>query len=506
MASKNETSPGIEKNVGPWFCISAMLFTAMAAGMGWGIRGQYGHETGAMMAGTLAALTLLLFFAKDASALAASRAAAMAAVAIGVGGSTTYAQSIGLTQAPQLIGNWEAWRWGMLGLFIKGGIWIGYFGLFLGMGLGGKRYRALEMLIIIAGAIGLVFLGTWWINTPFDPAHKILPKIYFSYSWYFEPDNANLKPRPENWGGLLTALVGLTAYVGIVRRDWLAVRLAFCAFLAGGIGQAGGQCIQSYNRWNPDAFSGGWLSQFEVVRSINWWNMMETGFGFVFGGLIALAVWLNRRSIAIDRVPDDVTLSPTIEAGLLAVHMVLLLAAEFLKVPSGVAGEIIPFDFYIDYGLVMCLLPLVGIAGGKFWPTVLLLIVVAAPIMGKEMRDLCMRGLPNYPRFSESFGWLIFVIIPIAILVVVATALLSRIGKLRSQTFAAVTLLTTTWLYFGLNTFFFGYAWPWKPLSEWTYRTPNQLIFIICTVALTLLSIRALVVQRRLPTAGDEIR
>ena len=34
----------------------AMLLTAMAGGMGWGIRGQYGHETGAMIAGVLVAV------------------------------------------------------------------------------------------------------------------------------------------------------------------------------------------------------------------------------------------------------------------------------------------------------------------------------------------------------------------------------------------------------------------------------------------------------------------
>jgi hypothetical protein len=28
-----------------------MLLAAMAGGLAWGIRGQYGHETGAMMAG-----------------------------------------------------------------------------------------------------------------------------------------------------------------------------------------------------------------------------------------------------------------------------------------------------------------------------------------------------------------------------------------------------------------------------------------------------------------------
>ena len=31
-----------------------LVLTAAAGGMGWGIRGQYGHETGAMIAGVLA--------------------------------------------------------------------------------------------------------------------------------------------------------------------------------------------------------------------------------------------------------------------------------------------------------------------------------------------------------------------------------------------------------------------------------------------------------------------
>jgi hypothetical protein len=54
----------------------------------------------------------------------------------------TYGQTIGLTQDPALVGNYAALRWGLLGLAIKGGIWIGFAGVFLGMGLGGVRYRA----------------------------------------------------------------------------------------------------------------------------------------------------------------------------------------------------------------------------------------------------------------------------------------------------------------------------------------------------------------------------
>ena len=490
--TKNPAIP-LESTDSPWYCLSAMLFTAMAAGLGWGIRGQYGHESGAMIAGAMASVTLMLFFARNASAIAAARAAAMATVAIGIGGCETYAQSVGLTHDPQFVGNWAALRWGMLGLFIKGGIWIGFFGVFLGMGLGGKRYKPLEICLLVLALIGLVFAGRWLINSPFDPSNKILPRIYFSSSWYFEPDRVDLKPRPEIWGGLITALLGLVAYAGLVRRDRLAVRLAIWAFVAGGIGQAGGQCIQSFHSWNPDLFSKGALSGVALFKEFNWWNMMETGFGCVFGAIVALGVWFNRRLIAIDRVSDDAPMGPTLEIALCSLHLVLLLTAEFLKVPDD-AGGFIPFWIYVDYGLIMCLIPLVGISGGRFWPFLQLLVVVAAPIMGKEMRELCFRDGGDYPPFPETLGWLIFVMAPMAILVTIATGLITRLaGGLRSTVFGAVTLLAIIWLFFGLNTFFFGFAWPWEPLKDWTYRTPNQLIFMVFTGFLSVLSLRFLI-------------
>ncbi len=43
--------------------LAPMFFASLAGGMGWGIRGQYGHETGAMLAGRLVALVLVYFFA-----------------------------------------------------------------------------------------------------------------------------------------------------------------------------------------------------------------------------------------------------------------------------------------------------------------------------------------------------------------------------------------------------------------------------------------------------------
>ena len=54
----------------------AMLLTAMAGGMGWGIRGQYGHETGAMIAGVLVASVLVMLFCSRFNTLSSARAIA----------------------------------------------------------------------------------------------------------------------------------------------------------------------------------------------------------------------------------------------------------------------------------------------------------------------------------------------------------------------------------------------------------------------------------------------
>ena len=41
----------------PWW--QPVVFASLAGGMAWGIRGQYGHETGAMIAGVLVSLTIV---------------------------------------------------------------------------------------------------------------------------------------------------------------------------------------------------------------------------------------------------------------------------------------------------------------------------------------------------------------------------------------------------------------------------------------------------------------
>ncbi len=451
-----------------------MLLAALAGGMGWGIRGQYGHETGAMIAGLLVGLVLVLLFRPSAASLPAARAVALCAAAIGFGGAMTYGQTVGFTQNPEVVGNWAALRWGMLGLGLKGALWIGFAGAFLGMGLSGVRYHPREIAMVLGGMLLLMLLGMWVLNMPFDPANRVVPRIYFSADWSWYPAaGAELKPRREFWGGFLLALIGLVLYVGWFRRDRLAQNMAFWGCV-GGVGFPMGQSLQAWHAWNRDLFREGTLAQIDKV--INWWNFMETTFGLVMGASLALGLWLNRRRIAALAEPGEVTMKPAIEFGLFGLQLALLFLWEFV--------EVVPLNAVGDLGIPLSLIPIIGILGGRYWPYLMALPVVAFTILGKTATHM------GFPPPNSAIGVGVFMVMPTAILTVIAMRY-SRAGSAHpngeARNFLRPALLLTTWLYFGLNYAFFEFPWPWQ---TWTVRTPNAMIFTVCAVALTWAALR----------------
>lgn len=447
-----------------------VLLGAMAGGMGWGIRGQYGHETGAMIAGLLVSLVLVFLFCPKAALLQAARAVAFGTIAMGLGGSMTYGQTIGLTQNPGLVGNWEAWRWGMLGLAIKGAVWIGFGGLFLGMGMGGVRYTWRSMALVMALVFALYGIGWWALNSPFDPANKLLPRLYFSASWHWQPDaGPELRPRPEVWGGLLVALAGAWAWAGWVRRDRLARILTLWGMI-GGLGFPLGQCLQSFHAWNPDSFRVGVWATLDPV--MNWWNWMETTFGAVMGACLALGLWLNRRHVApLDAAATD-PITPGIEWALAAAHVTMLVIGEFSAI--GWANKL------YDPGIVIALIPIVAVAGGRWWPFLLVLPVTLVPIAGKTIRSLVY----DAHAIDPLVGWAVYGVAPVLVATVAAVWCGRRVEPgVRGRAFARWALLLSAWLYFGLNFAMFRFPWPW---DTWTARTPNVLFFTACLLGLTL--------------------
>ena len=450
-----------------------VLFAAMAGGMAWGIRGQYGHETGAMIAGLLMSLTLVCLLHPRPGSLQAVRAVALGTVAMGFGGTMTYGQTVGLTHDTVLVGNWAALRWWMLGLAIKGGIWIGFAGVFLGMGLGGVRYRSRDMLVLMLAMVGAAVLGAYLLNLPFDPSNKRLPMLYFSDHWFWEP--GELKPRRELWGGLLFALVTAAVYAGWFRRDRLARNMALWGFLGGALGFPAGQTLQAYHAWNPEFFQTGLWAL--VGSHINWWNMMETTFGTVMGAVLGLGLWLNRAKIQAAEDAEHTYLPASIEGILLALHLPLLILVEFAAIPA--------VDLFYDIGIIMGIIPMVAIVGGRWWPYLQIFPITLLPIAGKTLRQLVY----HEQAIGPVGGWALYLVVPMSIAVLFAIgAVRKRAGGELGNAFLRYALLCCTWLYFLLNYAFFHFPWPW---AQWTGRTPNGIIFTVYALGLTAMVLMA---------------
>lgn len=418
------------------------------------------------MAGLLVCLTLCLAMARHLDSRTVARAAAWGAVAMGLGGSMTYGQTVGLTHDPVHVGHWEVLRWGMLGLGIKGALWIGFGGAFLGMGLGGTRYGVRELILVWLGLLAVCALGIWMFNEPFDPARRILPWLYFSADWRWLP-NAVLKPRREVWGGFLLALAGLLAWTGWVRRDGLAWRMGLWGCLGGAVGFPLGQCIQAFHAWNLPLFAEGWGVRVAAVT--NWWNFMETTFGATMGGALALGLWLNRHRIRA--ASDDGNRIPRgIEWMALCIHLVLLVGEEFTDARWAAEAY--------DFGLMLGFIPLVLIAGGRLWPWWVLFPIILIPIAGKTFRNVAEESA----AFSGWMPMLLFVGLPLLSALAVGEFLRRRsCRRLEASAWLPEALAFVVVIYFGLNFVFFRWPWPWLP---WTPRTPNALVFSACALLL----------------------
>jgi hypothetical protein len=252
--------------------ISPLLFVfvpALSLSLGWGIRGQYGGQRGALIAGALFGLALGVVSGHSSP----MRFAAVAAVAMSFGGAMTYGQTIGLTHdEPRSPTYWL----GMTGLAVKGVVWMGNAGVWIGIASGYAMYAPVEVVLLAVGQFLLGLAGVGLLNRPHDPPER-LPRIYFSKRY-------DEKPRVEWWGGLLVGYIGLLLYAFIVKHDVFAAGLGLFGAV-GGFGFPLGQSVQAWARYR-EPFGR------RVQRWCDWWKAMELTFGFVAGATIAFGWWV----------------------------------------------------------------------------------------------------------------------------------------------------------------------------------------------------------------------
>ncbi|WP_266365840.1 hypothetical protein [Tellurirhabdus rosea] len=98
---------------------STLLLVGLSLSIGWGIRGNFGHEYGAAFAGCLAAFTVCLLSGRPDWRERVFYVAFLGAIGWGFGGSISYMQVISFTESGHLPSQW----FGYTGLFLIGFLW-----------------------------------------------------------------------------------------------------------------------------------------------------------------------------------------------------------------------------------------------------------------------------------------------------------------------------------------------------------------------------------------------
>lgn len=284
-------------------------FIGISLSIGWGVRGNFGHETGAMIPGALAAMAVALLSGRPDWHRRIAYFGFFGALGWSFGGSISYMQVIAYTHSGHSLSVW----YGFACLFVIGFLWAA-------MGGAGTALPAVlsrERLTEFFAPLSAIFAAWWgqslveafidthpsdfrqqnplyWYDTDWlgvlvamgavlllaavrrrlNCASKLV--LYMGVGWWVSflllVVTLHLRmtpPRGDNWAGCLGAVIGLFVYLG--RHQLGAVAWATLATgIVGGLGFAGATMLKLVE------VSGG--------GQTNWHSILEQTYG-LFNGL-----------------------------------------------------------------------------------------------------------------------------------------------------------------------------------------------------------------------------
>lgn len=301
--------------------VSLFALTALSLSIGWGIRGNFGHEIGAMTPGALGAMAAVLMSGRDDWLPRIAHFGFFGALGWSFGGSISYMHVIGYTHS----GDSMSVLYGFACLFVIGFLW----GAVGGAGTAMPALLNRDQLQGFFGPLSAIFIA--WIVQDVIEERVIAAASDFRQEsplyWY-----------DTDWLAALLAVVAVVAFA-LIRRRWsdatsLILHMAigwWCGFLllvlvlgwrmtpprgdnwAGCVGMVGGMLLFFQRRgWTGMTFAtlltgfvGGFgfavatLFKLIEIRSgwnTNWHSILEQTYGLINGLGIALTMfWLARR-------------------------------------------------------------------------------------------------------------------------------------------------------------------------------------------------------------------
>lgn len=375
-----ETRPPAAKARTPALRVGAVLLVALSLSIGWGVRGNWGHEFGAMIPGALAAMAVVLVAGRDDWYRRVGYFAFFGALGWSFGGSISYMMVIAYTHSGDIHfdfsrgGSAPSTLYGFACLYLIGFVWgaMGGGGTALPAFLSRKRLteffppltlvflawlaQALVLGYLFAGSaddqiarfgedgaariaalgerldvydsdwlaalVALVVVAVYAVaRQRIDPATSLV--LHLAIGWWLGFAILTLTfglrmtpPRGDNWSGALGMTIGMFAWMWR-ERLLAAAWVALVAGLVGGLGFSGATFIKLM------AVTSGWET--------NWHSVLEQTYGFINGLGIVLAMgYVSTRS---PRVADEPPTRPWTDS---YVVLFTLLVITFLNLRKNV--------------------------------------------------------------------------------------------------------------------------------------------------------------------------
>jgi len=370
-----------------------VLLVGLALSIGWGIRGNYGHEHGAMVPGAFAAMSAVLLSGRSDWQRRIAFFGMFGALGWSFGGSMSYGHVIGYTHS----GDSLSVVYGFACLYVIGFLWgaLGGAGTTLPAALSRENLTVFFtplLVVFVSWLLEYVAVETWF---PVDEAYRHQSPLYWHDTDWLAAVLATVAvlmltvvrrevdlgsslalhmsvgwllgalvlvgvlglrmtpPRGDNWAGCVGMVIGVWVYCWRHGLPQVARASLICGFV-GGFGFATAQLLKLIG------ITTGWQT--------NWHSLMEQTYGFINGIGVAVAMfWLAR---ACPEVRDEPPVRRWTEYGAVAFVLLGITYLNLRKNPqTWTATGDFPSDLYglsavswFDIGYVIIAIAFVALA------------------------------------------------------------------------------------------------------------------------------------------------
>jgi hypothetical protein len=349
-----------------------IVLSGLAMSVGWGFRGDYGHEAGAMVPGALLGLAICLSSGRPDWWRRSTIMAFCGAVGWAFGGQMSYGQIVGYTASSSLAD--VAYGYGCL--LVIGGLWAGIGSAILALSVTQSR-SYLESFAGPLIALWLVWFAmdfsglterlvkSWYLNdTDWFAALSALlvagiyaaivprsrPACFFimllAAGWWagYIILTGLLRlhmtpPRSDNWSGCV-GLFGALVFYLVRTKNRAVLSVTLIGLLAGGIGFAVGDFFNMLGRAQA-----GPIGHFEALHGLDYWKWMEQLFGLIMGIGVGVA-FLRRPRVKLIPPEEDQSDGYLNTVGLFFLLIIMIWANLHKNVLNWAKGSHIPENLF----------------------------------------------------------------------------------------------------------------------------------------------------------------